>query len=65
MTKGHQPVSSDCIKSAFSRNIPIENVGAVIDRPVIRRNKSEEYAVNIGYLSCFASIKICNVSGAH
>jgi len=34
--------SSDCQKSVFSQIVPMENVGAIIDRPKERSNKSQK-----------------------
>ena len=32
----------DCQKSVFSQIVPMKNVGAIIDRPLVSSNKSEK-----------------------
>ena len=48
----------------FTKMFPIKNVGAIIDRPLVRRNKREKFSANTRYFSCFNAIKICNDTGA-
>ena len=55
---------SDCRKSVFHQNIPIKNVGAIIDRPLVRRENSGKSSAKARYFFCFNTIKICNISGA-